>query len=202
MKLRYVVPALALGLITLFPGAKAHAQAGLYLNPVVSHVGISTPDYGPFSFLGDGETSRWFGGVDYGGYWDFYHQPKFNLGLDVRDTIQHGNNASLNTFSVAPRISAKPMKGSIQPYAELELGAGRSRAEHSAVSTTKFQIEILAGVDYPIARHVDFRVVEIGYGNVQTMSSTIERANTSIPNANLFSISSGLVFTFGKGGKK
>jgi hypothetical protein len=184
--------------MSFFAGAKAQAQVGVYLNPVVSHVGISTADSGPFAFLGDGETSRWFGGLDFGGYWDFYHLNKVNLGVDMRETVQHGNNAALNTFSVAPRVSSKPLKGSIQPYAELQLGAGRSRAEHSAISTTRFQIGIFAGVDYPIAKYVDFRVVELGYSNVQTMSSSVERASTNIPNANLFSISSGLVFTFGK----
>jgi hypothetical protein len=193
MKLRFVLPALALALMTLCTATGANAQVGVYLNPVVTHVGISTADTGPYAFLGDNTTGRFFGGLDYGGYWDFYHQPGFNAGVDMRETILHGNNADLSTFSVAGRVAANPIKYGIRPYAELALGAGRSKAIH----VTKFQFGIFAGIDYPIATHVDFRVIEIGYGTVTTISSQIERADTSIPSAQLFSISSGLVFRFG-----
>jgi len=198
MKLRSVLPALALGIATLLSGRVAKAQVGLYLNPVVTRVGISTPDFGPFAFLGDNTTSRVFGGLDFGGYWDFYHQPGFHAGVDVRDTIIHGNNADLNTFSVAARISGNPVKYGIRPYAQLAVGAGRSKAPLSIVHITKAEWGLFGGLDYPLAKHVDFRVVELGYGTVTTISSQQERANTSIPAASLFNISSGLVFRFGK----
>lgn len=197
MKVRLILPALALGLLSgLASGAKA--QVGVYLNPVVTRVGISTPDTGPFAFLGDNTTARWFGGLDYGAYWDFFHRPGFGAGVDVRDTVIHGNNADLNTFSVAARVAARPVKYGLRPYAQLAAGAGRSKAELSTIHITKFQWGLFGGLDMPIAKHVDFRVIEVGYGTVTTMSSEIERTDTSIPTASLIHLSSGLVFRFGK----
>ena len=198
MKLRFVLPALLLGILSLVSARTAHAQVGLYLNPVVTRVGISTPDSGPFAFLGDNTTSRFFGGLDFGGYWDFVHKPGYGAGLDVRDTIVHGNNADLNTFSVAARVAGNPVKYGLRPYAELAAGAGRSRAPTSNVHITKAEWGIFGGLDYPLGKHVDFRVIELGYGTVTTISSQQERAGTSIPAASLFNMSSGLVFRFGK----
>lgn len=213
MKLRFVLPTLALALVGLV-STSAQAQIGVYLNPVFNHISTSTADSGPFSFLGDGVTSRWFGGVDYGGYWDFYHATAFSAGLDVRETIVHSNNAKLNTFSVAARIAGNPKYG-FRPYAQLAVGAGHSKPEQSTLGVTKVQFGIYGGLDYPIAKHVDFRVIEIGYGSVTPMSSEIERVSncittfptpggspvttcSSIPSVNLIHISSGLVFRFGK----
>jgi hypothetical protein len=197
MKLRSLLPALALGIFSLFvPSAKA--QVGLYLNPVVTRVGISTPDSGPFAFLGDNTTSRVFGGLDFGGYVDFFHRPGYAAGIDVRDTIIHGNNANLNTFTVAARVAGNPVKFGLRPYGQLAIGAGRSKAPPSTVHITKLDWGIFGGLDLPLARHLDWRVVELGYGTVTTISSQQERANTSIPAASLLNISSGLVFRFGK----
>lgn len=198
MKLRLFFPALVLGVMSLVSTA-AKAQVGLYLNPVATHVSISTPDSGPFAFLGDNTTSRFFGGVDFGGYWDFYHAPGYDAGVDIRETTVHGNNASLNTFSVAARVEGHPTRYyGIRPYGQLAIGAGNSKAEKSNVHTTKPEWGIFGGLDKPIAKHVDFRIIELGYGTVTTMSSKIERGNTPIAAARLFNISSGLVFRFGR----
>jgi len=195
MKLRLFFPALAMVALSTF-ASSASAQIGLYLNPVFSRAHIGTADSGPYSFLGDGTTSRWFGGVAYGGYWDFYHQPKYSAGVDIRETTLHANNAALNTFSVAARIEGNDRHYGFRPYGQLAIGAGKSHGVHSTVSTTRLQWGIFGGLDYPIAKHVDFRAIELGYGTVTTMSSTIERANTNIPSASLIHISTGLVFRF------
>jgi hypothetical protein len=194
MRLRFVLPALALAFVTL----SAQAQIGLYLNPVATRISVSSPDTGPFAFLGDNTTSRFFGGVAMGGYYDFAHEPGFDFGADVRETIVHGNNASLNTFMVSVRVQAKPMSHGLRPYAQLGVGAGSSKAPLSAVRTTKAQFGIFAGVDYPLGKHVDFRAIEVGYGSVTPVSSGIYNPQLSRPTATLINISSGLVFRFGK----
>jgi hypothetical protein len=53
-------------------------------------------------------------------------------------------------------------------------------------------------VDYPIQRHVDFRVFEIGYGSLTTVSSATVGAggNVAIPSSKLVDFSTGLVFRF------
>ncbi|MGH6876232.1 MAG: outer membrane beta-barrel protein [Rhizomicrobium sp.] len=197
MRLRFVLPALALAIGTL----GAQAQIGLYFNPVATRISESQPDTGPFAFLGDNTTSRFFGGVDMGGYYNFAHEPAFDLGLDVRDTLVHGNNASLNTFMVAPRL-ARPLKYRLRPYVQVGIGAGRSKAELSTVRTTKVEWGVFAGVDYALNKHIDFRAIEVGYGSVTPVSSAIYNTqlhlNKPLPTATLVNISSGFVFRFGK----
>jgi hypothetical protein len=195
MRLRFVLPALALAVVA----ASAKAQKiGVYLNPVVTRVHISQTDTGPFAFLGENTTTRFFGGVDIGGYYNFAHQPGFDVGADVRDTIVHSNNASLNTFMVALKLQGHPWKLGVKPYVQLGIGAGTTKAEVSLVHTTKAEYGIFGGLDHPLNRHVDFRVIELGYGSVTTTSSAIYGGPTPIPAASLIHISSGLVFTFGQ----
>jgi hypothetical protein len=57
---------------------------------------------------------------------------------------------------------------------------------------------IYGGADYTLARHVDFRMIEIGYGSATTVSSATVGAggNTVIPASKMVSFSSGLVFRF------
>lgn len=191
MKLRYVVPALALACMTM----AAQAQIGLYLNPVVSHVSISAPDTGPFAFLGDGVKSRIFGGVDFGGYYEFAHLPKSDVSLDVRETIQHGNSASLDSFMVGPRLAAKPLAYGLKPYVQVSIGAGRTESKLSPAHVTKLQYGIFGGIDKSLNKHVDWRIVEVSYGSVQTISSAIYNSGaTAIPSAGVLGFSTGLVF--------
>ena len=194
MRLRYVLPALALAVVTV----GAEAQIGVYLNPVVTRISNSTPDNGPFSFLGNGVTSRTFGGLDFGGYYDITRGPGMKFGVDVRDTTVHANNASLNTFSLGGRVEASPIAYRLRPYAEVYAGAARSKAELSLVHTTRAAFGVLAGLDLPLNRHVDFRVVELGYGSVTTTNSNIYGTPTPTPigASTQFSVSSGLVFRF------
>lgn len=191
MRLRFVLPALALAVVAV----SAQAQIGVYLNPVVTRVHISQPDSGPFAFLGDNTTTRYFGGVAMGGYYNFSHQPGFDFGVDVRDTIVHNNNASLNTFSLAARLQAKQWHA-VKPYVQLAIGAGTSKSQQSQLHTTRAEYGIFGGLDHALSKHIDFRIVEVGYGSVSTTSSAIYGSGTTIPDASLFNISSGLVFRF------
>jgi hypothetical protein len=190
MKLRFLALALALGLTTI----AAHAQVGLYFNPVFTHVGISTPDSGPFAFLGQNKTSEMFGGVDFGSYYMFSHQPKYDLGVDLRDTVQHGNSALLNSFLVGGRIEAKPMGHGLKPFGQLSFGFGRTHSPVNPAHITKFEYNIFGGVDKQLSKHVDFRMIEIGYGSVATISSHNYDGPVNIPAANLITFSTGLVF--------
>jgi hypothetical protein len=191
MKLRFLVPAFGLALSTI----AAQAQIGLYLNPVVSRVSVSAPDTGPFAFLGDGVTSRIFGGVDFGGYYEFAHGPKYDLSADIRDTIQHGNSASLNSFMVGPRLAAKPMAYGLKPYAQLSIGAGRTESKLSPAHVEKLQYGIYGGVDKPLNKRVDWRIVEVSYGSVSAISSAIyDSGATAIPTARVLGFSTGFVF--------
>jgi hypothetical protein len=183
----------AVAVLFALTGITARAQVGLYFNPVVSRISNSVPDSGPFAFLGQNGTSNIFGGVDFGAYYEAKHFASADVGVDVRDTIQHGDSSLINSFMVGLRVSAKPMKYSLKPYAEFAVGDGRTRAKLSPVHVNKLEVEGLVGLDRPLSRHVDWRVVEIGYGSVRTMSSEIYGGKT-IPAAQLLNFSTGFVF--------
>ena len=192
MKLRSLVPCLTLALMTI----AAHAQIGVYLNPVGIHVSNSTADTGNFAFLGDGVTGRTFYGVNIGGYDDLYHGDKFDAGVDIRDSYTKGNNASLNSFLVGGRLVGKLANSSFRPYVQLSVGVGSTKPPLSTVHISRATVDIFGGLDYPLAKHVDFRVVEVGYGTLSTVSSANFNGQTAISASRLLNISTGLVFHF------
>jgi hypothetical protein len=192
MKLKFPVAAFVLALTTV----AAHAQLGLYFNPIVSRVGISTPDTGTFAFLGANKTSQIFGGVDYGGYYEFSHQPGLNFGVDARVIDEHGNNASLDSFLIGLRVSTRPMAFNLRPYLQIMGGEGRSKAPQSPVHITKAEYGAFLGLDKKLNQHVDWRVLELGYTSVSTISSATYGGTTPIPAAKLINASTGFVFRF------
>jgi hypothetical protein len=173
-------------------GSKAF---GIYLNPVVSNI-HGTADTGPFAFLGAGNTSRIFGGVDIGAYYDFLHSGRATLGVDMRDVIQHGNSgSSLDSFMVGVRISYKPSAGSRwRPYIMPQIGSGRSRSALSPVHKTNVQYGVSVGADFRLGKHVDFRAIEIGYGSVTTVNSSEFNQPTNIGAVSMIDVSTGFVF--------
>jgi hypothetical protein len=210
MKLRFLVFCLALALLNLAARAQDNpsqvnpsnasttgvnpGDVGLYVNPVGIHITNSKPDTGPFAFLGDNTTSRMFWGATFGGYVNFFHAPKFDAGIDLRDTIVTGNNANLNSFLVGGRIVAKPYADLFKPYLQVSVGAGSSKPPTSTVHITRLEYGVYGGVDMTLAKHVDFRMVELGYGSVATVSSGNFSATNTFPSSRLFTVSAGLVF--------
>ncbi len=193
MKLRFLVPALALAITTI----AAHAQVGIYINPVVSRISNSTADTGPFAFLGSGQKAQTFGGIDFGGYYDFANLSKADVSVDVRDAFEHGNNASLNSFLVGLRLAAKPIAfAGLKPYAQFSVGVGRTKAPKSDATIKRLQYGIFVGADKALAKHVDWRIVEVSYGSVDTISSQSFGGPTPIPAARILTFSTGFVFRF------
>jgi hypothetical protein len=192
MKLRFLVSTIALTVSTL----AAHAQIGVYLNPVFTHVTNSTADHGTFAFLGDGKTAQTFGGVSFGGYYMAAHTGVLDAGVDVREEIQHGNNAALDSFLIGPRVVFKPTVWEMKPYVQVSVGAARTHSPLSTAHVSRLTYEGMVGLDRPIARHVDFRVVEVAYGSATTIGSSIYQAGPVVPAARLLSFSTGLVFRF------
>jgi hypothetical protein len=210
MKLLFLVPCLALVLInpavhaqdnpsqvtasTAIQTGVGPTDVGLYVNPIAVHIHNSQADTGTFAFLGDNVTSRTFWGANIGGYVNFIHAPKFDAGIDIRDSIVTGNNANLNSFLVGARVAAKPIANSFKPYLQVSIGAGSSKPPTSPIHLTRLQYGVYGGIDYTLAKHVDFRMFELGYGSVLTVNSGNFGGVTSLPSSSLFSISSGLVF--------
>jgi len=192
MKFRFFALVVVFALTTI----AAHAQVGLYFNPIATRISNSQPDTGPFAFLGENSTSRMFYGVDIGGYYNFYQQGKTEVGVDVRDTIEHGNSAALNSFMVGVRVATKPFSNALKPYIQASVGVGTTRPPHSTVRVNRQQFAVYGGADYPLNRHVDFRVVEVGFSSLSTASTSTISNTGNIPASKLLSFSTGFVFRF------
>ena len=194
MKLRYLATVVALAMTTV----AAHAQIGVYLNPIAIRVSNSVKDTGPFAFLGQNSTSQVFYGYNFGGYDDFYHSGKISAGFDVRFADLHANNAMLKDFLIGARVSGNPFNRPLKPYVQLSAGVGITKAPDSTVHVRKPDYAIYGGLDYAIAHHIDFRIIELGYGSLTTVSSATVGAggNIAIPSSPQLSFSSGLVFRF------
>ena len=194
MKLRSIAAVAVLALTAL----AARAQVGLYLNPVAIRVSNSNADHGSFAFLGDNSTSQVFYGYGFGGYYDFLHAGPLSAGFDVRESDLHANNAMLRSFLVGARVSAKPFRRPFKPYAQISVGVSTTKAPASTIHVSKFDYVLYGGVDYTLQKHIDWRVLEVGYGSLTTVSSAdVGGGGTlNIPAANQLSFSSGLVFRF------
>ena len=201
MKLRYLATVVALVLTTVAARAQEQGNVGLYLNPIAILATNSVADTDTattsFAFLGSGSTSQVFYGYDLGGYYDFFHSGKIAAGFDIRYSDLHANNAMLRNFLVGARVSATPFAKPFRPYVQIGIGDGTTKAPQSTVHITKLDYGVFAGVDYPLGRHVDYRIFEIGYGSLSTVSTATAAAfGPNIPAAKLINFSSGLVFRF------
>jgi hypothetical protein len=210
MKLRFLVLCLAFALINLAalaqdnpssvtPSNASHTgvgstDIGLYVNPIGIGISNSKADSGPFAFLGDGETSRNFYGVSLGGVVDFFHAPKFDAGVDVRDIIASGNGAHVNSFLVGGRVVAKPLADIFRPYLQVSVGVGSSKAKTSPIHLNRLQYGVYGGLDYLLSKHVNVRVFELGYSSLSTINSGDFGGTTTYSPSTLFSVSAGLVF--------
>ncbi len=192
MKLRLLAVIVCLSMATV----AAHAQIGLYLNPIAIRASNSTADSGPFAFLGQNAKSQMFYGVNLGGYYTLFHQGNTEAGIDVRDSIVHGNGAALNSFLVGGRVAFAPFSRPIKPYVQASVGAGTSRAATNPVHITKAQYGVYVGADYTLNRHVDLRILEVGYSSLTTASSATIGGTATIPASNLLSFSTGIVLRF------
>ena len=175
----------------------AQAQIGVYTTPIFSRISNSTPDTGTFAFLGPNTTSRVFAGFGLGAYDDLYHSGNLSAGLDLRGNILRGNGAQLNSLLFGGRVAYKSVeRPNLKPYAQVGIGVGSSKAATNPVHLSKLEYNIAAGVDYSFATHVDFRVIEIGYGSVETISTGAIDQVGPTPSSQMVNFSTGLVFRF------
>ena len=76
----------------------------------------------------------------------------------------------------------------------LGIGVGNSKAATNSVHFSKFEYNIAGGVDYSFSSHVDWRVIEIGYGSVETISTGAISATGNTSSSRMVNFSTGLVF--------
>jgi hypothetical protein len=194
MKLRLFVLLAGLTVMT----AAAQAQIGVYFAPTFTRVSNSTPDPGVFAFLGQNKTSQVFSGIGFGAFDQFAHTPLLDAGVDLRVNIQKGANAHLNDFLLGARVAFHPFVMPLKPYVEVLGGVGGTRAATNPIYQNRATYEGLAGVEYKLAKHIDWRVVEVGYQSLSTINTPAVTKVTasSLPGAStLLNFSTGFVFT-------
>jgi hypothetical protein len=176
-------------------GGVARAQVGIYVAPVFARAANTTADAGVYAFLGPNRTSRVFSGAEFGVYDQFVHSGKLDAGIDLRGSFQQGGGAHLNEFLIGARVAYRPESFFLKPYAEVLGGSGNTRAATNPVSRTKATYGGFAGLEWSAGKHVDLRVIEVGYSSLTTISTALATAQPNPPGAaSLLHFSAGIVF--------
>ena len=185
MRLRWLTTLLSIAILS----TTAQAQIGIYGKFDALRLNASTVG-------SPSQAVAWFTGPGAGVYYDFLHHGPVALGADLRGNLLFGKQQKYRSALFGLRLVATPPRLAIRPYIQGSVGAGGARYDVAPISgatnytySTKFQYQVLAGLDYNLMRHLDARLAEVGYGRMSGISSNINAAD-----ATLFTISAGLVF--------
>ena len=168
-------------LVLAFTSAAASAQVGIYGNFATVHL----TDYGGGNF--------WTYGPGAGIYYDFLHFGPIRIGVDLRGNRLWGNEEDYWSGLGGVRLVVKPPVLPFRVYVQGSAGVGGVKASGntgnlSSSYSNKFQYDAFAGTDFTLLPHIDWRVVEVGYGR---MSGT---SNSGVSNSSgVFTLSSGIV---------
>lgn len=180
----------------------AHAQFGLYGTLTVDSLGGFPPHnqvLGHPFYLKHVDP---IGGT-VGAFYDFRTIGPVRLGADVRASINRGTRgAETDNVGAGTRIysglagvraSFRTPIRALKPYVQGSAGLGRSDFGYLFDSSSKpllknaFEYHAFAGLDLNLLPSFDFRVVELGYGGLNSFG-------TDSRNYPLRSISTGIVF--------
>lgn len=155
-----------LTVLLLVSGASALAQTGLYA------------EFGGSKISGAGDS--WLYGPTFGAYTDFLPLPFVHLGADLRGSVLGpGQGTTLYSGLIGPRLSVHPHILPINPYLEGLAGIGHIDYGGRAGSDTRFEYQLLAGVDYTLIPRLDWRVVEFSYGGLSALNGSLHPKTVS-----------------------
>jgi hypothetical protein len=149
---------LALLLFTFAP-LSLHAQLGLYGAFTAQNLG------GPHNNGYD-----LYGGT-FGAYLASGRLALLSVGVDLRGSFARSNGASFDTGSIGPRIGLNTHILPIHPYIEATIGLGHVDFTGSTGGETKFEYQVLGGLDFTILPRIDWRVAEYSYGGLSTINN-------------------------------
>jgi hypothetical protein len=137
----------------------ARAQTGVYVEFGGSKV--------------DAPSNQWVYGPTFGGYHDFYG-PVVHLGADLRASVLGiSQTTTLTSGEIGPRVSLHPHVLPLMPYLEALGGLGHYDFGAGQGSSTQFEYQFLAGVDYTLIPRLDWRVVEFSYGGLSAFNGSL-----------------------------
>jgi hypothetical protein len=145
----------------------AHAQTAIYGQFSASRFNLPTVD-------------QWGYGGGFGLYSDFYKVPFAKVGGDIRvQFVRPASNTTLTSFLLGPRLALHPKVIPLNPYAEFLFGGGRFSYGNNQPSTTQFDWRVLGGLDKTVLPHLDWRVIEVSYGQLNTFSGRLRPVTLS-----------------------
>ncbi len=161
--------------LLLLCGSAARAQIALYGNFEATNLNGAQ--------FNANNTSSWVTGGTFGLYDDFYSFGPVKFGTDVRGSVLSSDSKSLNKILVGVRLAVKPPVLPIKPYVQLNGGVA-SLSQGSYKPGYKLAYEVNGGVDLTFLPHVDWRMVEVGGGEISDVAGS------------QFHVATGLVFRF------
>jgi hypothetical protein len=142
----------------LFAPLCLHGQLGLYGAFTAQNLG------GP-----NNNGYDLYGGT-FGGYLASGRLAILSVGIDLRGSFARSNGASFNTGSIGPRIGLNLHILPIHPYVEGTIGVGHVDFT-GAGGGTKFEYQVLGGLDFTVLPRIDWRVAEYSYGALSTIDN-------------------------------
>ncbi|HWG19232.1 MAG TPA: hypothetical protein VG225_01795 [Terracidiphilus sp.] len=122
----------------------------------------------------------WGYGGGFGLYSDFMKVPFGKVGGDIRvQFVRPASNTTLTSFLLGPRLALHPKVVPLNPYAEFLFGGGHFSYGNNSPSTTQFDWRVLGGVDKTLLPHLDWRVIEVSYGQLNTYSGRLRPVTLS-----------------------
>jgi hypothetical protein len=139
----------------------ARAQTGIYVEFGGSKV--------------DAPSNQWVYGPTFGAYTDLIGGVPFvHLGADLRGSVLGiSQTTTLTSGLIGPRVSLHPHVLPLMPYLEGLGGVGHYDFGAGQGSSTQFEYQFLAGIDYTLIPRLDWRVVEFSYGGLSVFNGDL-----------------------------
>jgi len=143
-------------------------------------------------------AGSWFVGANAGVTINLPPSGPVSVGIDFRGGPEIGT-PGLGSALAGIKLGFKQPLFHLKPYIQLSTGFLEQRHQTgSAVyaytdNESYFGAELFGGVDYPIARHIDLRMLEVGLGTTHVV---ITNGINTTAHPEFLSLSSGIVFNF------
>jgi hypothetical protein len=171
--LKTLLPVFVFAIAAFAGRSSASAQTGVYATFTAAKTGVP--------------NTSWIYGPTVGAYFDSSHLAVLEWGVDLRGSFLGGNGThQLQSGLVGPRVAAHLPIIPLKPYVEGLVGIGHLEAGQGSaqLSATKFEYQVVGGVELNVLPRLDWRVIEASYGGLPGIANGI----------NPTTLSTGLVF--------
>ena len=137
-----------------------HAQLGLYGALTVQDPGVP------------GNSGYVYYGGTVGAYLASGRLAILSLGIDLRGSFTRDSGSTFNSGAIGPRLALNTHILPIQPYVEGMAGLGSINFSGGSPSNgTRFEYQVLGGLDWTVLPRLDWRIAEYSYGGLSASSN-------------------------------